>query len=57
MLGSLPSFHRGSGAAALARVPGPHGIPLIAHAKAGGPAAVSVSDYVSTVLAQLENRK
>jgi ankyrin repeat protein len=42
---------------ALARVPGPHGIPLIAHAKAGGPAAVSVLDYVSTVLAQLENRK
>ena len=42
---------------ALARVPGPHGIPLIAHAKAGGAAAVSVSDYVSTVLTQLENRK
>ncbi len=41
----------------LARVPGPHGIPLIAHAKAGGPAAVPVFDYVSTVLAQLENRK
>ena len=41
----------------LARVPGPHGIPLIAHAKAGGAAAVPVSDYVSTVLAQLENRK
>src|SRR5688572_30377831 len=41
----------------LARVPGPHGIPLIAHAKAGGPAAVPVLGYVSTVLAQLENRK
>jgi hypothetical protein len=41
----------------LARVPGPHGITLIAHAKAGGAAAVPVADYVSTVLAQLENRK
>src|SRR5688572_15474301 len=42
---------------ALARVPGPHGIPLIAHAKAGGPAAVAVLEYIGTVLAQLENRK
>jgi hypothetical protein len=42
---------------ALAGVPGPHGIPLIAHAKAGGAAAVPVLDYVRTVLAQLENRK
>ena len=42
---------------ALARVPGPHGIPLIAHAKAGGAAAVPVANYVSAVLAQLENRK
>lgn len=41
----------------LARVPGPHGIPLIAHAKAGGPAALPVLDYVSTVLAQLQDRK
>jgi hypothetical protein len=42
---------------ALARVPGPHGIPLVAHAKAGGPAAVPVLDYVTTVLAQLDPTK
>jgi hypothetical protein len=41
---------------ALARVPGPHGIPLLAHAKAGGPAATAVLDYVSTVLAQLDRK-
>jgi hypothetical protein len=38
----------------LARVPGPHGIPLVAHARAGGPAASHVLEYVNTVLAQLE---
>jgi hypothetical protein len=41
---------------ALARVPGPHGIPLVAHAKAGGPAATVVLDYISTVLAQLDRK-
>ena len=40
----------------LARVPGPHGIPLLAHAKAGGPAAMGVLEYVSTVLAKLEQK-
>ena len=34
----------------LARVPGPHGIPLLAHVKAGGPAAAPVFDYVKSVL-------
>ena len=38
---------------ALARVPGPHRIPLIAHAKAGGPQAIAVLDYIGTVLARL----
>ena len=41
---------------ALARVPGPHRIPLVAHAKAGGSAAVPVLNYVSTVLAQLDSK-
>lgn len=41
----------------LARVLGPHRIPLVAHAKAGGTAAVPVLDYVTTVLAQLDSRK
>jgi hypothetical protein len=41
----------------LARVPGPHGIPLVAHAKAGGPAAAPVLDYVTAALAQLDRRK
>jgi hypothetical protein len=36
--------------ASLARVPGPHGIPLLAHAKAGGPAAAPVFDYIRSVL-------
>jgi hypothetical protein len=40
---------------ALARVPGPHGIPLLAHAKAGGPDAIAVLEYVSARLAQLTN--
>ena len=40
----------------LAHVPGPHGIPLIAHAKAGGPAASPVLEYVTSVLAQLERK-
>ena len=38
---------------ALARVPGPHRIPLLAHAKAGGPAAAAVLDYISSVLTRL----
>jgi hypothetical protein len=38
---------------ALARVLGPHRIPLLAHAKAGGPQAVAVLDYIGTVLARL----
>jgi hypothetical protein len=38
----------------LARVPGPHGIPLVAHAKAGGPAAASVVEYIGVVLERLE---
>src|SRR5687767_7229734 len=41
---------------AQARVPGPHGIPLLAHAKAGGPAASQVVEYVASVLAQLERK-
>jgi hypothetical protein len=41
---------------ALARVPGPHRIPLVAHAKAGGPAASPVLEYVTSVLAQLERK-
>ena len=36
--------------------PGLNGIPLLAHAKAGGPAAVGVLEYVSTVLAKLEQK-
>jgi hypothetical protein len=40
----------------LARVPGPHGIPLIAHAKAGGAAASPVLEYVTSVLIQLERK-
>ena len=40
----------------LARVPGPHGIPLVAHAQAGGAAATAVLEYVAGVLAQLEER-
>lgn len=38
---------------ALARVAGPHGIPLVAHAKAGGPAAAPVLDYIGGVLTRL----
>ena len=38
---------------ALARVPGPHGIPLVAHAKAGGPGAAPVLAYIGTVLTRL----
>lgn len=41
---------------AQARVPGPHGITLLAHAKAGGPAATQVVEYVASVLAQLERK-
>jgi hypothetical protein len=38
----------------LARVPGPHGIPLVAHAKAGGPVAAPVLDYIRDVLERLD---
>ncbi len=41
---------------ALARTSGPHGIPLIAHAKAGGPVASQVLAYVRSVLEQLERK-
>jgi hypothetical protein len=37
---------------ALARVPGPHGIPLVAHAKAGGAPAAAVLEYIGGVLAR-----
>jgi hypothetical protein len=40
----------------LALVPGPHGIPLVAHSKAGGPAARQVLEYVTGVLVQLERK-
>jgi hypothetical protein len=36
---------------ALARVPGPHRIPLLAHAQAGGPAAKHVVEYITSLLA------
>jgi hypothetical protein len=36
----------------LARVPGPHGIPLIAHAKAGGADSAGVLEYIGQVLAR-----
>jgi hypothetical protein len=41
----------------LARVPGPHRIPLLAHAKAGGAAALPVLEYVNGVLARLAEGK
>jgi len=41
---------------ALARVPGPHRIALVAHAKAGGSSASHVLEYVTGVLAQLERK-
>ena len=54
MLGELPIVKAALDARpALARVPGPHGIPLLAHAKAGGPAAAPVLDYISSVLTRL----
>lgn len=31
------------------KTPGPHGIPLIAHAKKGGPAAAAVAQYLETL--------
>jgi hypothetical protein len=37
----------------LARVPGPHRIPLVAHAKAGGPQSKEVLDYIAGVLERL----
>lgn len=42
---------------ALAHIPGPHGIPLVAHARAGGPAAAPVLEYITAVLAKLDSRK
>jgi hypothetical protein len=54
MLGELPIVKAALDARpSLARVPGPHGIPLLAHAKAGGPAAAAVLDYIGTVLTRL----
>jgi len=54
MLGELPIVKAALDLRpALARVPGPHGIPLLAHAKAGGPAAAPVLDYIATVLTRL----
>jgi len=54
MLGELATVKAALDARpALARVPGPHGIPLLAHAKAGGPAAAPVLDYISSVLTRL----
>ena len=38
---------------ALARVLGPHRIPLLAHAKAGGPAAAPVLDYIGSLLTRI----
>jgi hypothetical protein len=52
MLGYLPIVR-----ATLEAVPsvrqwrGPHGIPLLAHAEAGGPAAVPVADYLRSLSA------
>lgn len=40
----------------LARVPGPHGIPLLAHAKAGGANAVAVLDYIRITVAGLDEK-
>ena len=57
MLGELSIVRAGLEARpSLARVPGPHGIPLLAHAKAGGPAAVPVFEYVRSVLEQFERK-
>ena len=56
MLGELAIVKAAlEGHPALARVPGPHGIPLLAHAKAGGPAATPVLDYIATILTRLES--
>lgn len=54
MLGELPLVKAALEARpSLARVPGPHGIPLMAHAKAGGSAAAPVLDYIASVLTRL----
>jgi hypothetical protein len=54
MLGQLPIVRAALEASpSLAGVPGPHGIPLIAHAKAGGAGAAAVVEYVGQVLARL----
>ena len=34
---------------AVARAPGPHGIPLLAHAKAGGEAAAGVVEFLEAL--------
>ena len=54
MLGQLPIVRAALEASpTLARVPGPHGIPLVAHAKAGGAAAAETLEYIRQVLARL----
>src|SRR5215211_7699772 len=35
-------------------IPGPHGIPLIAHAKAGGDEALPVAEYLSSLAEQIK---
>ncbi|GDX41292.1 hypothetical protein LBMAG21_15840 [Armatimonadota bacterium] len=39
----------------LLQSPGPHGIPLLAHAKAGGDTAKPVQDYLTSLLPKKEN--
>jgi len=39
------------------RVPGPHGIPLIAHAEKGGPAAKAVLEFLQPLTAQPSPRQ
>ena len=38
-------------------IPGPHGIPLIAHAQAGGPAALQVYEYLKSRTSQKEEAR
>lgn len=48
MLGHLPLVQAAlDWRPALLHVPGPHGIPLVAHAKAGGPSAAPVLEYLT----------
>ena len=54
MLGELAILTAAlEGRPSLARVPEPHGIPLLAHAKAGGRAAAVVLDYIGGFLTRL----